>query len=106
MLRPFWSRRILASSVGLLAGGRDANRWKAMAPRENTSDASVTLRESDRDSGDMYTRAWDSTRSSTFVTRPEVEAASRMPTCQLKTWSLGVGAAASVTRMLCGPSER
>ena len=53
MLRPFWSRRILASSVGLLAGGREANKWKAMAPSENTSDASVTLRESDSASGDM-----------------------------------------------------
>ena len=28
-------------------------RWKAMAPNENTSDASVTFRESDRASGDM-----------------------------------------------------
>ena len=53
MLSPFCSRRILASSVGLVAGGREANRWKAMAPSENTSDASVTLRESDIASGDM-----------------------------------------------------
>ncbi len=53
MLKPFWSRRILASSVGLLAGGREANKWKAMAPSEKTSDASVTLRESDSASGDM-----------------------------------------------------
>ncbi len=43
MLRPFCSRRILASSVGLLAGGREANRWKAMAPSEKTSDASRDL---------------------------------------------------------------
>ena len=83
MLKPFWSRRILASSVGLLAGGREANKWKAMAPSENTSDASVTLRESDRASGDMYTSDWASTKSSTLVTRPDVDALSRTPTCQL-----------------------
>ena len=53
MLSPFCSRRILARSVGLLAGGREANRWKAMAPSEKTSDASVTLRASEMASGDM-----------------------------------------------------
>ena len=53
MLSPFCSLKILARSVGLVAGGREANRWKAMAPSENTSDASVTLRSSAIASGDM-----------------------------------------------------
>ena len=35
------------------AGGREANRWKAMAPSEKTSDASVTLRGSEIASGGM-----------------------------------------------------
>jgi hypothetical protein len=53
MLSPFCSRRIRARSVVLLAGGRDANRWKAMAPSEKTSEASETLRTSEMASGDM-----------------------------------------------------
>ena len=51
--QPFLAPQNIGQFGGIAGGGRPANRWKAIAPSENTSEASVTLRESDRASGDM-----------------------------------------------------
>jgi len=69
--------------VGLLAGGRDANRWKAMAPSEKTSEASVTLRTSEMASGRHVNKRLRLDKILDHRGRGVVEVLSRTPTCQL-----------------------